>query len=51
MLVDAFDVSVNIVSKLVDQLVDLGILVPDSTVMKKGYRYKRIYDTFVNAGN
>ena len=47
-LVDASDVSVNVVSKLVDQLVKLKILVPDSTVMKKGYRYKRIYETFVN---
>ncbi len=47
-LVDASDVSVNVVSKLVDQLVKLEILVPDSTVMKKGYRYKRIYETFVN---
>ena len=46
-LVDSSGVSVNIVSKLVDRLVELGILVPDSTVMKKGYRYKRIYETFV----
>lgn len=48
-LVDASGVSVNIVSGLVDKLVELGILVPDSTVMKKGYRYKRIYETFVVA--
>lgn len=46
-LIDASGVSVNIVSKIVDQLVDLKVLVPDSSVMKKGYRYKRIYDIFV----
>ena len=40
-------VSVNVVSKLVDQLIELGILVPDSTFVKKGYRYQRIYDIFV----
>ena len=40
-------ISVNVVSNLVNQLVDLGILVPDSIVVKKGYRYQRIYDIFV----
>ena len=43
-------ISVNVVSKLVDQLIKLGILVPDSTVIKKGYRYQRIYDVFVGNG-
>ena len=46
-LQDASGVSVNVVSNLVNQLVELGILVPDSTIMKKGYKYKRIYDVFV----
>lgn len=40
-------VSVNVVSKVINQLVDLHILVPDSSVIKKGYRYQRIYDIFV----
>ena len=40
-------VSVNIVSNLINQLVDMGIIVPDSTVVKKGYRYQRIYEVFV----
>lgn len=40
-------VSVNVVSNVINQLVDLKIIVPDNTVMKKGYRYKRIYDVFV----
>ena len=40
-------VSVNVVSKIINQLVDLGIIIPDSTVAKKGYRYHRIYDVFV----
>ena len=49
-VVDASGVSVNVVSKVIDQLVALGILIPDSSVMKKGYRYQRIYDVFVNSG-
>ncbi len=40
-------VSVNVVSNIINQLVQLGIIVPDSTVAKKGYRYQRIYDIFV----
>ena len=34
-------------STLIDQLIELGILVPDSTYAKLGYRYKEIYDVFV----
>lgn len=34
-------------STLIDQLIELGILVPDSTYTKLGYRYKAIYDVFV----
>lgn len=44
---EASGVSVNIVSNIINRLVALGILIPDSTKMKKGYRYKRIYDVFV----
>lgn len=40
-------VSVNVVSNLINQLIALGIVVPDSTVAKKGYRYQRIYEVFV----
>lgn len=32
---------------IIDQLIELGILVPDSTYAKLGYRYKAIYDVFV----
>ena len=39
--------SVNVVSNIVKQLVELKILVPDDTVLKKGYRDQRIYETFV----
>lgn len=42
-------VSVNVVSRIFQQLVDMHIIIPDSTVIKKGYRYQRIYDVFVNA--
>lgn len=40
-------VSVNSVSNIINRLIELGIIVKDSTVMKKGYRYQRIYEIFV----
>ena len=40
-------VSEGVVSKIINQLVDLGILIPDNTVRKKGYRYQQIYEVFV----
>ena len=40
-------VSQNVVSSLINQLVNLKIIVPDSTKVKKGYRYQRIYEVFV----
>ena len=40
-------VSVNSVSNIINRLVELGIIIKDSTVMKKGYRYQRIYEIFV----
>lgn len=40
-------ISVNTVSRIINQLVDLNVIVPDHTVVKKGYRYQRIYDVFV----
>lgn len=44
---DLSGVSVNVVSRVIDQLVDLHVIVPDSTVAKKGYRYQKIYEVFV----
>lgn len=35
------------VSRIINQLSELGIIIPDNTVMKKGYRYQRIYEVFV----
>ncbi|SDA73331.1 Fic family protein [Butyrivibrio sp. INlla18] len=46
-IVESSGVSVNAVSKIIDQLVDLGILIKDTSVMKKGYRYQKIYEIFV----
>lgn len=40
-------VSTNVVSKIINQLVDLKVIVPDSTMLKKGYRYQKIYEVFV----
>ena len=40
-------VSRNSVSKLIDKLVDLEILVPVSSYGKKNYKYKEIYNVFV----
>lgn len=34
-------------SKIIDQLVELKILVPDSSYAKKAYRYSEIYNVFV----
>ncbi|MDO5569546.1 MAG: Fic family protein [bacterium] len=46
-IVEESGVSRNTVSVLIDKLVDLNILVEDSTYAKLGYRYKKIYDVFV----
>lgn len=46
---EASGVSVNVVSNIINQLVDLKILVQDSSVIKKGYRYQRIYEVFVGS--
>lgn len=40
-------VSKNIVSNIINQLVELGILEVDDTYAKKGYKYKEIYNVFV----
>lgn len=40
-------VSKNIVSNIINQLVELGILENDNTYAKKGYKYKDIYNVFV----
>lgn len=42
-------VSLNSVAKVFDQLVELGIIIPDATVIKKGFRYQRIYEVFVGS--
>ena len=35
------------VSRVINQLIDLNVIVKDSTVMKKGYRYQRVYEVFI----
>lgn len=40
-------VSKNAVSKIINQLVELGILEIDTSHAKKGYKYKEIYNVFV----
>ena len=44
---DESGVSRNTVSNLIDQLVDLQILVPDSNYAKLAYKYNEIYNVFV----
>lgn len=44
---DLSGVSVNVVSNIINQLVRINILVIDTKAVKKGYRYKRIYDIFI----
>lgn len=46
-IVEESGVSRNTVSKLIDKLTDMGILVKDSTYARLGYKYKEIYDVFV----
>ena len=40
-------VSRNTVSTLIDKLVELDILVPDSNYAKLAYRYNEIYNVFI----
>lgn len=40
-------VSRNIVSQIIDELVEIGIIEIDTTYAKKGYKYKEIYNVFV----
>ena len=42
---------VNVVSKIINQLVDLKVIVPDTTIVEKGYRYQKIYEVFVGTNN
>lgn len=37
----------NVVSNNINRLFDIGILEKDTSVLKKGYKYRRIYDVFV----
>ena len=46
-IADETKVSRNTVSKLIDKLADLNILVPDSNYAKLSYRYNEIYNVFV----
>ena len=48
---DETGVSRNTISKLIDKLTDLEILVPDSNYAKLSYRYKDIYNVFVGMDN
>ena len=42
------ELSRNTVSRIIDKLVELGILVLDSTHIKLGYKYQEIYNVFVS---
>lgn len=44
-------VSRNTLTKLLKQLVELNILVPDSNYTKLGYRYNEIYNVFIGRNN
>ncbi|MBQ7864545.1 MAG: Fic family protein [Lachnospiraceae bacterium] len=48
-VVEESGVSLNAVSKIFKELVELGIIVPDTAVVKKGFRYQRIYEVFVGS--
>lgn len=44
---EAASVSENVTSNLINKLVDMGIVVKDDTINKRGFKYKKIYDVFV----
>ena len=44
---DISGLSEQTVSRVVKQLIDLNVIIKDSTVMKKGYRYQRVYEVFI----
>ena len=41
-------VSINVVTHLINQLLELGIIETSNVILKKGYKYTRIYQVFVN---
>ena len=41
------NLSRSTINRVIDKLVQLGILVQDSNRIKKGYKYLRVYDVFV----
>ena len=44
---DETGVSRNVLSRIIEELVELGILEYDTSYAKKGYKYREIYDVFV----
>ena len=50
-IVEETGISRNTVSHLVNELVRIGILVPDSNYARLGYRYQEIYNVFVGQKN
>ena len=40
-------ISRNVISRVIEQLIQLGIIEPDNTVAKKAYKYKEIYNIFI----
>ena len=40
-------ISRNVISRIIEQLIQLGIIEPDNTVAKKAYKYKEIYNIFI----
>ena len=46
-IVESSGVSSSAVTHILNQLVDLGVIERDSSIIKRGYRYRRIYEVFV----
>ena len=46
-IVDESGISRNVVSNIIDKLVEIGILEVDTMYSKKGYKYREIYNVFV----
>lgn len=44
-------VSKNVVSNIINKLCEIGIIETDNTIVKKGFKYTKIFNVFVSKEN
>lgn len=47
-LIDEVGISRPTANKIINELIELGILIKDDSIIKNCYRYKKIYNLFIN---